>query len=480
MTKQTLLFSILVLLSAAAATLGQRNAEWLEDYAAIKRYIPEAYANIDWARKKIDLVELDRRTTEGLKQAKSADEADKVFQEFFGAFSDGHLRLQSVNPAQSSDLAPVVISKDARGDEACRSLGFSLRLPKHSLPIQTVAGYSRTGDPRNPFLAGIVPAGKLRIAVISIVIFSADNYFGNCVDAWEAFRAGIDGPCAGDCPNRFRTMAEQRLTERFVAQVRELSREKPDALVIDIGANGGGSNWAETIAAVISRSPVSRPPVKFIRHPHWVKILESQLVDVDIDLLRKDLTKTQLAILRAARKRLVAYLEEARKPCDLSGIWTDSKQKPQCTRLADTPLTNGFAPDAPDEAIAGLNSRNSLKRISPYPFEKGVFDGKLFVLTDQRTASAAEMFASMLQSAKAATIIGGRTFGAGCGFVDGGTQYFLPVSKLRLRMPDCSRFRADGVNEVEGIEPDIRLFAADDTPEAKLKSVIAYFSKMQR
>ena len=63
----------------------------------------------------------------------------------------------------------------------------------------------------------------------------------------------------------------------------------------------------------------------------------------------------------------------------------------------------------------------------------------------------------MLQDARRALVIGSPTFGAGCGWMLPPQPAILPRSGGRLEMPDCSRFRADGRNEVEGIAPDVSI-----------------------
>jgi hypothetical protein len=54
---------------------------------------------------------------------------------------------------------------------------------------------------------------------------------------------------------------------------------------------------------------------------------------------------------------------------------------------------------------------------------------------------------------RAATLIGARTFGAGCGYVDGGTRTRLRAIPRDVRMPNCARFLKDGTNEIEGVAP---------------------------
>ena len=70
------------------------------------------------------------------------------------------------------------------------------------------------------------------------------------------------------------------------------------------------------------------------------------------------------------------------------------------------------------------------------------------------TASASEGFASQLRDAGAAVIVGEQTFGAGCGYTNGGLPIRLEHSGLEVRMPDCARMRLDGTNEVAGVTPD--------------------------
>lgn len=469
---------VVLLFAAVASAFGQSTEEWLQDYSAMKKYMAEAYANFEWARTKIDLVELDRKTVAGLKQAKTQADAQKVFAEFLRAFHDGHLQVRK--PAENnSDGESQFIPKDATGAKACSVIGVNPRPKRFSLGFQNVPGFTAVGAENEPFPSGILDLGDGKlVAIIAIPLFSPGAYPNNCTAAWDSIRMSLDRDCDEECIDRFRAEAEKRLTEKFISQVRELAAKKPTALVVDIALNGGGSDWVSVIAKALSPVELTPPTVRFIRHPHWVKIFESQLADVNDDLKRKDLTKTQRSILKDAKRKLTAYVADARTPCDLSFFWTDTTKKPGCERLSSTRLAGALGGKIDPKTVANLKSRNSLTSAEPYEFEKGIFGGKIYILTDDRTASASEMFVSMLQRANVATTIGSKTFGAGCGYVDGGTRYFLPVSKLQLRMPDCARFRADGVNEVEGIDPDVKLFDPWEPAEAKLRKVVEYLSKV--
>lgn len=106
---------------------------------------------------------------------------------------------------------------------------------------------------------------------------------------------------------------------------------------------------------------------------------------------------------------------------------------------------------APCPAYAQAESETSTLRGT------GAWRGPLLLVADGGTGSAAEDFVVWLQQNQVAKVIGERTAGAGCGYVDGGTVTRLSVVPVDVMMPNCSRFLADGTNEVEGIRPDLPL-----------------------
>ena len=79
--------------------------------------------------------------------------------------------------------------------------------------------------------------------------------------------------------------------------------------------------------------------------------------------------------------------------------------------------------------------------------------GPMVVLVDHRSASAAEDFAYWLVGSGVARLVGERTFGAGCGYMDGGWAYQFTAFDAHAMMPNCSRYTADGINQIEGLEP---------------------------
>lgn len=87
----------------------------------------------------------------------------------------------------------------------------------------------------------------------------------------------------------------------------------------------------------------------------------------------------------------------------------------------------------------------------------GAWNGPVLVLADKHSASATEDLVAWLKQNRVATIVGERTLGAGCGYVNGGTRTQLRASHFDVRMSNCARYMDDGTNEIEGIAPDIAI-----------------------
>jgi len=139
-----------------------------------------------------------------------------------------------------------------------------------------------------------------------------------------------------------------------------------------------------------------------------------------------------------------------------------------------------------DRAVVAHSEDSELiSATSRYSFTPGLWSRPVAFLVDGNTASSAELLAAMLQDARRALVIGSPTFGAGCGWMLHPQPTILPRSGGILQMPDCSRFRADGRNEVEGITPDVLIpFRRYDTPKQRVMRLDAawpaVFAKIKR
>jgi hypothetical protein len=114
----------------------------------------------------------------------------------------------------------------------------------------------------------------------------------------------------------------------------------------------------------------------------------------------------------------------------------------------------------PCPVFSGAPARSSLQGV-------GAWTGPVLLLVDRGTASASEDLVAWLQQNRAATVVGERTMGAGCGYVDGGGRTQLRASHFDVVMPNCARFLDDGTNEIEGLAPDVALPMQSDDPQAR-------------
>nr|WP_255745715.1 S41 family peptidase [Lysobacter sp. CFH 32150] len=108
----------------------------------------------------------------------------------------------------------------------------------------------------------------------------------------------------------------------------------------------------------------------------------------------------------------------------------------------------------------------------------GAWRGPVLILADRGTGSAAEDFVAWLQQNKIATVIGDRTAGAGCGYVNGGNPTRLEVVPVDVWMPNCARFLDDGTNEIEGIAPDLAI-KLDDGNANRVQQLQAALTRAQ-
>ncbi len=128
--------------------------------------------------------------------------------------------------------------------------------------------------------------------------------------------------------------------------------------------------------------------------------------------------------------------------CDRSGVWRGEE------------VCSSYAP-ASIETLIG----------------DGHWPGPLVVITDRHTASAAEEFVTWLRDNDRAQAVGERTFGAGCGYVDGGNAIALEAAPVHLMVPNCSRYTRAGLNEVEGLQPDVAIDWGLSTPDEALAAI---------
>lgn len=214
-------------------------------------------------------------------------------------------------------------------------------------------------------------------------------------------------------------------------------------LLVDITNNGGGTEWAEAAARILSPKALTSEGRGFVREPHWSKQWKT---------LATQLREAARAADKGDRARLLSWAAEADRAREDADRRCTEKA---CALVGRAGYSTGLVGTAHAGEFAGKSWADLVFSIAQFPYHDSVWSGPLAVLVDDQTWSAAEEFAAILQDNGAAVIIGTRTGGAGCGHTNGGTPTTLKNSGATLELPDCVRFRADGSNEVAGIIPDV-------------------------
>jgi hypothetical protein len=453
--------------------------EWIADYEQLRAHVSVHYANLLWVvdERGLDPVALDRQTMQRLHDADTDREARAAIVGFVDAFEDGHLRVHRIKLSKrleawwaglwAEDVDATALRSTTPGAEACSALGFHEEQGGLAFGLADAPGFTPLPADDRAFAAGTLVLDERRFGILRIPIFDQRRYRSTCIRAWEAYREHIDGECDEACIDDFAYLqVPNRLLAELTATVRALDDSGIETLVVDITHNGGGTDWVDPAARILSTRALPCPRLAFIRHPHWSDRLEGVAHEVEDDL-RGDHPPEDRALLEQARARLQHLVVAAREPCDLSSIWTDPAH-PSCTNLVEEEYyACGVFAHLPPGSLAGAKTRGDLHKALRHAYEPGRYDGPLFVLIDDYTGSAAEHFAAMLSDGEAATLYGQRTAGSGCGYTNGGVPALLQHSELRVDMPDCQRRRLDGSNELAGITPDVLI---DWLPEDDLET----------
>ncbi len=446
--------SLLIALSAPCAAFDR--ATWQGDFAYLKKQLETRYANLAWfasAQSGVDVRALDRRASRAL--AAATDEADAIaaITDFINGFGDGHLSMMAaLAPKDDAHAPPKRDLHGADGVTACAALGYaSTRSVPFSLPFESLADFALISDGvAKPFRTGTIATSGAKIGVIRIKYFRQRDYPGVCESVWS--KADADDIDA----------ARDRIDDAWYAaladQLKQLRATHLDALVVDVGGNGGGNDAGEWTPRMFTDKPV-----------HSARLLVTATLsmpgylDEEIDGLR-DVSKGEAGPGSELVAKSLADFERRKRimgdrACDLSYAWREQRpwQPFGCSRLLDA----GFASGAVDYLAPGTIQDTKRAAAVYWPSKidayRGAWTGPVYVLTDSRSFSAAEMFTAVIRDNGIARTVGVKTGGAGCGFMHEDPPVELPHSHLRVRVPSCVRLRADGSDEVAGIKPDLEI-----------------------
>jgi Peptidase family S41 len=423
---------------------------WLEDLATLETGLARNYANFEDAlvERRIDLLNLSFDAKRALTAASNDDERRKALVALVDAFADPHAfvevptkKTRTPHPACS----PEVMERAARKGMRFERLPSFARLDG-AAPALFGAGTAQLSDKRT-------------FGIVRIPSFVPVHYFQLCKQAAAAAGIMPAQPCDSNCEDKLDRAIGRALSDALQEVLQKLERMQPAAIAVDLTDNGGGNDWAEVAARIIGGA-LRSPEVGLLKHPAWLPTLDEKRREIEAALSaatgewRERLIKSRELVMTAA--------DEVRHPCDLSSAWTDPELARGSKRLPCTTVVRGLyfssGPEVHANPPAGNNgSEEVLFTGARYgPYQPGIVRRSLFVFVNRNTYSAAELVAAMLQDSGRAKIVGEVTAGAGCGHAtEAGTDFTLPRSSLRVRVPDCVRYRSDGTNERRGVTPNV-------------------------
>ena len=435
----------ILLASAAATSVSAAQAfdptPWLADLHQAREAIESRYANLEWLEqeREVKIEPLFADLEDRLAVARSESEAKAVFGRLERKIADGHFRIDWPERPQP---APAQARKAPQSD-LCSSIGYDSR---QNGPGTAYAfdGYRPLPAAGNVLDSGTVRSGGAAVGVVRIGVFQPHGYPQLCRDAIAALSVPQDKPCDEACQNKIVTWAYRRLGESLEQRLGQLKQAGAEVLLVDITNNGGGSEWAEVAARMLTPRLLESARHGFVRGDHWAKqwrALSERLRG------HADTASTE------DRQRLLGWASEA----EAAALQADTPCIParaSCSNVVSAGHSTGLVGKAQSGAFAGKDWGVHVFNPAQHYYRDGIWSGPLVVLVDQETWSAAEQFAALLQDNRAAVILGARTGGAGCGYTWGGHPTKLKNSGAVLKLPDCVRFRADGSNEVRGVIPD--------------------------
>ncbi len=448
-----------VVLPGNAGEMFSRD-HWLADFGQLKTALTAGYPDLEWAALRgMDLAALEKRAREQLSAAADEESARAALTQFLSRFGDGHMSLTWPAARQGTDK---------QDQPLCARLGYP-DWPDARAIARDLPGYEALPMPPSPVSAGTVEVAGRRLGVLRIAFFMPDAAM--CAEAIRELELDASKPCDEDCGDRISRRADAMLVEAIARSIRELAATKPHAILVDVAGNGGGTDSAIATARMLTSQPLPSPRMQFVRGERRAAELRG-----DVQTLRAALRKArgkEKTLLGGLVAKVESASVEAARPCDLSPLWRN--EPVSCSNLLTGLYFAGGLVD--DELPDELRNREWSELVSStarYQFTPALWTGPLWLLVDGGSGSATELFAAMLQDAGRARVIGAPSVGSGCGWTLPREEIVLTHSKGRLVMPDCARVRADGTNELDGIQPDVLVgFRRFDSPPQRARRLEA-------
>src|SRR6185503_19551922 len=225
-------------------------APWLADLEQARQAFRTKYANLDWleSERETNLDALFDDLAARMRQARSDNEARAIFDRLVQRTADGHVEIEWPEPAAPSPQE----SAAAAPEDPCQTLGFDARQNGPGTAFALPGYRPLEKDPANPFGAGTTTAAGAKLGIIRIGVFQPQGFPELCRAAAEALRIAPGQPCDERCRNQIIDWTYPRLTAGLEDRARQLKRAGATVLLIDITGNGGGSEWTEAVARIVS------------------------------------------------------------------------------------------------------------------------------------------------------------------------------------------------------------------------------------
>lgn len=434
---------------------------WFSDFEQLKQIMSGAYPNLEElaTEHKIDLYNLNQETKLRIESAQSDKEELKILQDFVEKFKDGHLKLELKSDLSDTNAETKItnLSRTTSGLVACqklvdakpRNLGFRFPMPKE-------LGFDEVKSQGSAFSYTTLSLEKNKIGFIRIASFLDSNYQDLCAQEWEAYRNSIKDTCDDKCQNSF---VHELLPNRFLHEIEQatiaLKSAKIAALVLDLTNNGGGTDWVGAVIRMFTSKPILCGQFGFIRHQHWAKKFQEDKSDY-LEAFKNTKTSSEKKKIQMKLSEAESNIASTNKTCDRSRIWTEKSYSSKCSIVVK-------------KLVADCEPHEE------FHYTSAVYEGPLYILVNDGTASASEDLVGRYKDSRAGKIIGSRTHGSGCGFTNGGILHKLSYSGVVVKVPDCARYSRSGINEVLGIVPDVEIPIQDLKSESFTKRLKEWF-----
>jgi hypothetical protein len=457
------------------------GAAWRADFVQLKAALEIRYVNLAWMgsyESGVDTPSLVRRTEVALQAARSNTEARDVLVAFVGGFHDGHLsELATLAPSIATAPEPGKAALDPEDPQTgCAALGHaSTGSVSFSLPFESLPGFRLLGDGQGSvFRVGLAEVDGRRLGLVRIQAFRARAFPQACRRAWETMHKAGTPIVRGDLGEA----AEHLWLGELAAQLKALRAAGAQAVIVDVGNNSGGDDSGDWIPRLFGGRPVVSAPLLVVDAPAGAAYLDEEIGELTAALDAKPAPEAKAALDEALATFKSRMASIGSRPCDLSWVWRERRawRDLGCRRVIEAGYADGPLPGLPAGAY-DKTTRRALAWSTVVEDLYGAWPAPAYVLTDRKTFSSAEMFSATMADNHVAKLVGVRTGGDGCGFMGDTPPLVLAHSRLRFRVPNCIRLRADGTDEVAGVSPDLPVLPTEGESEraraARVLDVVA-------